>query len=218
MEMRPRLPEDSRHSKRGLVLEHIASLLIAVGAFVTFTGNTYFDAKLNQFGLAAGVLEVGQGEIIANGVFAAIWGVFLTAWRGRSELAIGISIAPILLLSWWLFSRFTPLGLRSRERLEAVLEQINSNLLRFCVLALALMTATIAGRIGGAYDANAIWSAVEAGHGQTYVTTNALICGILVGQDQHRSIVATKKGVFIVKADEIVRVSLTAACPGSTVK
>lgn len=196
------------------VLDRLPTVAIALGGFVTFTGNSYIENRFRAFGLDSGMLSLCQGYIICKGVTAAVGGIGLVIWNVKFYIVLGIGIAVALgavgVLAASTLRRHT-IWPALRAAYDFI-NRCNPIILKVCIVGFATGAGLVAGSVGAEYDTRHISDAIRNGVGNIYTAGTRQVCGLPLGQDPTTSVFVTLKGVSLVRTQEITNMRATKTC------
>ena len=183
--------------------------------FAIFAGNAYFAKLLEYCGLKPGILAFSQVEMATMGLYSTLYTIPALLWKNLRYLAVGTA-APVLVLLIGLLARW-----KKREWLEYVIEsrplkmfdRHNTAILKFLLVLFVCGAGFLAGDRGGARDAR--YLQYRRMHSNTCFNVNGRdYRGLVVAQDQNRTILMHRDRVSIVKNDDMSFVR-TCLKPGS---
>lgn len=203
--------EPRRRGLRSIALDNLTTVVSAVAAFILFTGNGYYSALLRRFGLKPGLLALSQVEIATMGVYSTIYAlpaIILEYWR---SLAVGITI-PTVLAVIWLVAKGTVFGkwlARGLVKVDNFSVKHPYLFIKLPVVVFFSSVGVLAGFKGGEHDAEYI-SHARKNSTLCYAIGTRLYRGVILAQDQNRTILVHLSRVSLVKNDDIRFISV---CP-----
>lgn len=205
--------EPKRRGLRNLALDNVTTVVSALAAFILFTGNGYYDTLLVRFGLRPGMLALSQVEIASMGVYSTIYAIPAILIENWKYLAVGTAI-PVMTFMLLLLTVRTAFG----RLLQSFVVGTNSfsekhpyvflkipTIIFFCAAGL------LAGTKAGEYNARA-YNHARVRSTTCYATKGKLYRGVVLAQDQNRTILLHADRVSLIKNDDLAFVS---KCPAT---
>jgi hypothetical protein len=183
------------------IWENLAKLVASVSALIVFIGWSYYSTLFEHFGLSPSILDISQAERISMGVvsmaaslsLAATLLFLLIVGLAFALMGVGVGIRVIGKRRGW---RWVEMLLKWQDGPAAAAGVIDW-LFRVSIACLVAGLALGAGRYAGNYDAQAFHARVLAGLGCDYRFEKDSLHGVLLGQDQTRTLILTSTGVRV---------------------
>lgn len=188
--------------------EHIALIFTGMAGFLIFTGQSYYDRLFRDFALKPGILAISQPELVTKGVVCTIYALFQVIrdnwlkWLGSGTF--GLVLAAIIALIAW---KWAPLRHLIEKRMPNI-QAFNHKWTRvffWCLGFLFSLTGLLAGDQGGELDAKAMQAARQKTN-ICYLVDGKLHRGVILAQDQVRTILVQKSITSILKNEQISHV------------
>ena len=193
---------------RDLLASNATIAISACVGFLTFSGTSYYEALFSSFALKPGFLAIGQFDIATRGVWATLWAYGRLIAENYAAFLVSIGSAIIIVVAIAVLSRrykvITQLITHVRPWHLSV-SRYNALVLRWSIVLLAVMVGLIAGSKGGDYDASHI-QAVRVRALNCYVTKGGVYRGIVLAQDQSKTILVEPQQTRIIKNDDLLYV------------
>jgi hypothetical protein len=194
---------------RDVLASNATIAISACVGFLTFSGTSYYEALFASFALKPGFLAIGQFDIAARGVWATLWACWRLIAENYAAFLVSIGLAIIIAVPIAVLSRrykvVTQLITHVRPWHSSA-SRYNALALRWSIVLLAVMVGLIAGSKGGEYDAGRI-QAARVRVLNCYVTKGGAYRGIVLAQDQSKTILVEPQQTRLIKNDDLLYVA-----------
>lgn len=197
---------------KAVLASNAAVVVSAITGFLVFSGHGYYSAKFAAFALTPGILQLTHVEYVVNGFFAVVWVLYDLVATHYLSLVIPVIIATGISVVIAFAVHKSPRFAQALSRLRPWSDTIqtwNTRVLKWSLVLGGILTGLGAGFGAGKYDASRLQSA-RMRAANCFLIKGKLERGIILGQDQTRSVLVQPTRTKVFKNDDLDHV---AACP-----
>lgn len=190
--------------RRHLLLQNLATFVSAGAAFLIFVGNGYYGELFEHFGLKQSILAISQVDMGTIGLYATIYSVPKVIWDNKLQIALGGIIGFAAVFTAYGLRQTTPgkVAIRLGAALSEFMERHSSWFLKWPTITFFGMTGLLAGHVGGQHDAS-YYDQEKYRAKRCFAVQGNLLRGVVLAQDQNRTIILHRDRVSLVKNDDV---------------